>query len=237
MSFSKQSKYISLVVGAVVLVVVLLLLLLEILSGSIIWINIPNLALEDLFICNTEQLFILLWEGFWITFGIVMIYKIVKLAKERQGESLVNKLENFEKYWVFGAVAGLTVLALITIPIAAPFLYGPHGANANATSVQNVDVTAQQFGFAINYVDDKGNSTHPLDADTFVRFTLSSIDVTHGFGLYTESGDIVIQVQIVPELPTEVTIQLAPGIYSIICMEYCGFSHHAMKAVNAIHVQ
>lgn len=62
-----------------------------------------------------------------------------------------------------------------------------------------------------------------------VEFNVTSTDVNHGFGLYNEAGRLVAQVQAMPGYINRLTYVFdAPGIYRVLCLEYCGLAHHDM---------
>ena len=62
-----------------------------------------------------------------------------------------------------------------------------------------------------------------------VEFVLTSKDTTHGFGVTTDNYDLLFQAQIVPD-HTQLVVHTftKPGIYRIVCLEYCGVLHHTM---------
>ena len=111
-------------------------------------------------------------------------------------------------------VAGLLALLLATI------FFTPYGESAPPGS-QVVDVRAQQFSFSI----DPGT----IRAGEPVEFRLTSSDVNHGFGVYTEDDEFVLQAQVVPDGVTNVVHTFDdPGVYKVLCLEYCGLNHHGM---------
>ncbi len=225
MNVVKQSKYITFVLAVVTLLLVGWALINAYLSNSITFFDIRGaISFESFTSWSLEQLGILIWEGFWITFGAFIVYRLVKNAKNKPSEATVKKLERLEKSWILTALVGLTFLALITIPIAAPYLYGPYTTKPSPDA-QIVVVTASQFNFIIS---SPNSNPQALDSNRMIDFRLNTTDVTHGFGLYDEKGKIFIQAQIVPGYTTKIRINLPPGQYQIICLEYCGVGHHGM---------
>ena len=68
-----------------------------------------------------------------------------------------------------------------------------------------------------------------------VVFEVTSGDVNHGFGIYTQEGRLVAQTQAMPGYVNRlIHVFREPGEYKIVCLEYCGFGHHAM--VTSIRV-
>ncbi len=104
-----------------------------------------------------------------------------------------------------------------------------------------VYVAGKQFAFALD--------TQPIETEErwkerseaepvqvpvgkWVEFRVTSLDVNHGFSLYSEDGKILGQTQAMPDYVNRLFIKFEkPGIYTAYCMELCGNSHHAMKGV------
>ena len=65
-----------------------------------------------------------------------------------------------------------------------------------------------------------------------VRFDVTSADVNHGFGIYTREGRLVAQTQAMPGYVNRLRLQFdRPGTYRVMCLEFCGLSHHVMTGV------
>ena len=64
--------------------------------------------------------------------------------------------------------------------------------------------------------------------DTVV-FNVSAFDVNHGLGVYDPDMTLIGQTQAMPGYVNSLQIALdRPGTYSLLCLEYCGLSHHIM---------
>lgn len=63
-----------------------------------------------------------------------------------------------------------------------------------------------------------------VPAETPVTFHVTSVDVTHGFGIVGSNG----QTMVIPGYVSQFTTEFAAGDYLIACNEYCGISHHTM---------
>lgn len=71
-----------------------------------------------------------------------------------------------------------------------------------------------------------------IPAGATVQFHVASDDVNHGFGIYDPEGRLVAQVQVMPKYVNRVMYTFdKPGIYQILCMEYCGVAHHIMTTL------
>ena len=64
-----------------------------------------------------------------------------------------------------------------------------------------------------------------LEEGATYTFHLSALDVNHGFGLYPAN----INIQVIPGYDYGLKITPnQPGVYSIVCNEFCGIGHHTM---------
>jgi cytochrome c oxidase subunit 2 len=142
------------------------------------------------------------------------VFFVLWRSTQSRGEVDERALARREKGWLLIVVAGLVALLFATI------FFTPYGESAPPGS-QVVRVEARQFAFVLD------RST--VRAGKPVEFRLTTPDVNHGFGVYTEDDEFVLQAQIVPELETTVVHTFdAPGTYKIVCLEYCGLDHHGM---------
>jgi cytochrome c oxidase subunit 2 len=127
-----------------------------------------------------------------------------------------KKAAEREKTWLAIVIAFLISTLLGTI------LLVPYGESAGPDG-QVVKVVARQFGFQI--------TPSTVTAGTPVEFQLRSADTTHGFGVMTTDNQLLFQAQIAPEHTQDVVHTFrTPGIYKVVCFEFCGVGHHAMLA-------
>jgi len=77
-----------------------------------------------------------------------------------------------------------------------------------------------------------------MDRDTvqpgqLVEFQVTSADVNHGFALYEhDKSRIIVQTQAMPGYTNKLRVRFQePGDYEVLCLEYCGLAHHAMRTV------
>ncbi len=114
----------------------------------------------------------------------------------------------------------LVLLSLILggVVIASLFLLPyPGGAQARI----KVAVTGGQFYWTM--------SPPELPAGGTIQFDVTSVDVNHGFGVYSPDGVLLGQVQAMPGFTNHLELKLEePGTYLIACLEYCGIKHHEM---------
>ncbi len=147
-------------------------------------------------------------------------------------------VERWEGIWVRISVL-LLVIFVIAITVAAvayniqvPGVGGridPNALDAPGSAFANpgvrelapgkyeVHIVAQAWAFSPNPI------TVPQDAE--VTFYVTSRDIQHGFKIQ----DTNINMMVLPgQISTLRTVFHTPGVYNIICHEYCGIAHHTM---------
>ena len=69
-----------------------------------------------------------------------------------------------------------------------------------------------------------------------VEFRVTTLDVNHGFSLYAPDGHMVAQTQAMPGYVNRLRVTFEqPGTYTVLCLEFCGMSHHRMRGVVEVH--
>ena len=65
-----------------------------------------------------------------------------------------------------------------------------------------------------------------------VEFRVTTLDVNHGFSLYAPDGTLLAQTQAMPGYVNRLRVAFdKPGTYTVLCLEFCGMSHHRMRGV------
>jgi cytochrome c oxidase subunit 2 len=65
-----------------------------------------------------------------------------------------------------------------------------------------------------------------------VEFRVTTLDVNHGFSLYAPDGSLMAQTQAMPGYVNRLRVVFdKPGTYTVLCLEFCGMSHHKMRGV------
>ena len=142
----------------------------------------------------------------------LLLWRSTVAPKEVDAQLMARR----EKGWLLVVLAALLALLLGTI------FFTPYGESA-PPGAQVVDVEARQFAFSI----DPGT----VKAGEPVEFRLTTTDVNHGFGVYTEDDEFVLQAQVVPDVVTNLVHTFdEPGLYKVLCLEFCGLNHHGMVA-------
>ena len=151
----------------------------------------------------------------------VVLGSLVALALARSAtraaETDHRKLARRENGWLVIVVVLLVSLLLSTIWLT------PYGDDEEAAAAGRnvVEVTGAQFAWTIE--------PREVQAGERIEFRIHATDVSHGFGLYDPDDKLVFQVQAIPdELQKEFATLTKPGVYRVVCLEFCGVAHHAM---------
>ena len=150
----------------------------------------------------------------------VVLGSLVALALARNAARPAHvdhgRLARRENAWLVVVVLLLLGLLLSTIWLTP---YGEDSASASGGRV--VNVTASQFAWVVE--------PREVRAGEPIEFRIRASDVSHGFGLYDPDDKLVFQVQALPDaLQKEYATLKKPGIYRIVCLEFCGVGHHLM---------
>lgn len=135
-------------------------------------------------------------------------------------------------FYVLSAV--LVIILILTMP------HMPYPV-ADQRPDRVVFVAGKQFAFGIS--DQPITNEAEWEAATYappvevpvgalVEFRVSSLDVNHGFSVYSPSNALVAQVQAMPGYVNRLRVRFnEPGTYNVLCLELCGMSHHRMRGV------
>jgi cytochrome c oxidase subunit 2 len=167
---------------------------------------------------GTQVVITVLYSAAVIVFGVIAAVVIRSTSESRRGEVDEGRLSKLEGRW------GVFVVGVLAVLLASTIVQVPYWDRADADeNAQVVQVTAQQFGWGIQPAT--------IEAGTPVEFRLSSKDVQHGFAVY-DGIKLIFQVQVPavdqPEQRYVHTFEEA-GTYDVLCLEFCGFQHHAMR--------
>ncbi len=182
--------------------------------------------------------------------AFLIIISTTRLSVQRFRE---KKKYRLELIWAI-FVAGLLIWLYITsLPWAPPATFSEIKNNNNNT-IQVVNITAGQWFWIMEKVDPNSsynitknsNSTInsapkppiTLKQNVPVKFVATSVDVNHGFGIFSGAKDgspILLQMQVIPGIENifYYTFKESGG-FQVRCLEYCGYAHPYMT--STIHV-
>lgn len=145
-----------------------------------------------------------------VTFAWVVLASTTR-AEPALGKAAVER-RRLALVWTFVLVG-----FVVTYASLRPW---PHDAEAADGTVE-VEVMASQWSWDI--------SRREVPVATPVVLNVGSHDVNHGVGVYHPDGTLLFQTQAMPGVINRVKHTFTePGIYRVLCMEYCGLAHHGM---------
>jgi cytochrome c oxidase subunit II len=151
-----------------------------------------------------------------VVVGSVIALALARSAT-RRSEIDHGELARRENAWLVVVLVLLVSLLLATIWLTP---YGDAGQAASGGR-RVIEVTGVQFAWTV--------APNEVQAGEQIEFRIRAADVNHAFGLYDPDDRLVFQVQAIPDsLQKEYATLTKPGVYRIVCLEYCGVAHHAM---------
>lgn len=162
----------------------------------------------------------------WITSLIIMLFitgmflfVAIKSKEKREYEPIVKKWYKARKFYATILVVAMIGVSFYTIRLL-PFNQPVYGEGLEPTVV---DVETFQFGWDISQTE--------FEVGEPIEFDVTSRDVNHGLGIYDEDMELIAQTQAMPDYTNTIYITFEePGVYEILCLEYCGLAHHQMMA-------
>jgi cytochrome c oxidase subunit 2 len=133
--------------------------------------------------------------------------------------------------------ASLITILAIFLAITLPRL--PYAAQADAPE-RIVHAVGKQYAWSLTdgtgptlaSWDREFSPTVTVPVRTPVEFRVTTLDVNHGFSLYSPDGRLVAQTQAMPGYMNRLRVTFdQPGTYTVLCLEFCGMSHHRMRGV------
>jgi len=153
-----------------------------------------------------------------IAVAVVFVFVAVR-ASERGDDQSIRSRASLGRTLVFWA------LVVVCTPIIVYSLTGlPYAARGGeAAPADVIQATGHQWQWEL--------SKHEVVAGRPVEFHVTGGDVNHGFGIYDPQLRLVAQTQAMPGYVNVLRHTFRqPGVYKILCLEYCGLAHHTMLA-------
>lgn len=164
-------------------------------------------------------------------------------------------IDRFERYWlvIASAVLGAFFAALIAgavifgvrLPSSPGDFINPMGLSltefANPgiypslteDNVYDAYIVARMWRFDIgsDEKDELGNDIVRLPVGARVNINVTSADVTHGFLIERHN----VNIQVIPgHIGRSTVVFREPGVYRLLCHEYCGRGHQQMHSMFII---
>ncbi len=146
---------------------------------------------------------------------------VVRSSKAKiEYSALTGKISKLRRRLFYLVLAGITAVFLISI-VYLP--YEPIQTTFAGAPQLTVNVIGSMFIWNL--------SRTQVPTGVRVEFDVTSIDVNHGFALYTPDGILFAQVQAMPGYVNKLVVVFnKQGRYTIRCLEYCGTDHFTMES-------
>lgn len=168
---------------------------------------------------------------------IVTVFAWVILSTRVPAVVDVHRAYGVRKVFFVVATVTLVALLLATLP-RVPYA----GVDTRADRI--IYVAARQFDFVFSdepilSIQDLGSVARldhlEVPAGALVEFRVTSLDVNHGFGIYSPERQLLAQTQAMPGYVNRLLVRLQrPAQYEVFCLEYCAAGHHRMQVAFAV---
>jgi cytochrome c oxidase subunit 2 len=158
-------------------------------------------------------------------------------------------IDRLERYWiiavgvVLGAFGAAIVASVVVFGVRLPSPVGridpakikesefaTPGLTQDGDHTYTLRVVAKMWKFDVGSKEPQ--PTIKIPAGSRLKIIATSLDVTHGF--YVEQHDV--NVMLLPGQISQVDVKFNnPGVFHIICHEYCGPGHQAMVAAIEVN--
>ncbi len=154
----------------------------------------------------------------WISLALMAVIAWFFLSAVRQSTEAASESAFASRRTPL--IAGLAVMGVV-VTVASLWSW-PHAVSAS-DDVITVNATGGQWYWNIDVEE--------VPAGRIVVFNAHTEDVNHGLGVYGPDGRLHVQVQAMPGYVNQVEYVFdEPGLYQVLCMEFCGIAHHDMIA-------
>ena len=157
----------------------------------------------------------------WLMVVLIVVFCTVAAGSRVRAETgvLISGGANIRtvSFWVLLiAAVPITLYTVAELPYAAT-------KGAATGESRTVEAVGSQWSWDL--------SAEEASVGDVVEFRITSEDVNHGFSIYDPSLRLVAQAQAMPGYVNVLRHTFSePGTYKILCLEYCGLSHHEMSA-------
>jgi cytochrome c oxidase subunit II len=134
----------------------------------------------------------------------------------------------------FASLAAILVTFLVLTLPRLPYTVDARAPDriVHAVGKQYAWSLTEQTGPTLATWDRDFSPTVTVPVRTAIEFRVTTLDVNHGFSVYSPDGHLVAQTQAMPGYMNRLRLSFdEPGTYTVLCLEFCGMSHHRMRGV------
>ena len=174
-------------------------------------------------------------------FSVVMVmmgYAIWKYRAKPGDESEGEPIHGNTKLEIIWTT--IPTVIVVFAGIYAAIVLNNIEAKASDGPTMRVNVTAQQFAWRFDYVD-QGKTSNELHvpSGTQLELHLRALDVLHSFWVpeWRIKRDLVVNADLEGDPNIDNIVRVTPdvpGTYQVICTELCGWGHSTMRAAAVV---
>lgn len=181
------------------------------------------------------------FAGFVTLVGAIAIFAITTwlISSAEPAQSMESVAPGFYK---IRSRYFLLLTAVLVVLLGMTFSILPYKSMAPAEPEYVVPVIGRIWSWQIGPLQNRDGTPVQAEGSALVlpvgeplEFVVTAEDVNHGFGIYTEAGELLAQTQAMPGYPNSLVHTFTePGTYHVLCMEYCGIAHHIMTTTITV---
>jgi len=164
---------------------------------------------------------------------VVSAFAAVALSTRRERTVEYAKATRVRLVFFVSLAAILVTFLVLTLP-HLPYTLDARAPDriVHAVGKQYAWSLTEQTGPTLASWDRDFSPVVTVPAHAQVEFRVTTLDVNHGFSLYAPDGHLVAQTQAMPGYMNRLRVSFdQPGTYTVLCLEFCGMSHHRMRGV------
>lgn len=138
-------------------------------------------------------------------------------------------MDRRERRWLYVLIAVFLVFNVVTLSPLVPWQKWLLWSHPTPDQRVSIEMEGYEIRLPAEGIEVK--------VDEYVEFTVTSEDVTYGFGVFRPGGTMVFQMQVIPGYENRILWKFdAPGTYDVRSTEYSGPRHPEMFIEDAIRV-
>jgi cytochrome c oxidase subunit 2 len=164
---------------------------------------------------------------------IAIVFASVALSTRRARSIEYAKATRIRLLFFASLAAILITFLVLTLP-HLPYTLDARGPDriVHAVGKQYAWSLSEQTVPTLENWDRDFSPAVTVPARAQIEFRVTTLDVNHGFSLYAPDGHLVAQTQAMPGYMNRLRVTFdQPGTYTVLCLEFCGMSHHRMRGV------
>ena len=164
---------------------------------------------------------------------VVSAFAAVALSTRRERTVEYAKATRVRIVFLVSLAAILVTFLVLTLP-HLPYTLDARAPDriVHAVGKQYAWSLTEQTGPALATWDRDFSPVVTVPARAQIEFRVTTLDVNHGFSLYAPDGHLLAQTQAMPGYMNRLRVTFdQPGTYTVLCLEFCGMSHHRMRGV------